>query len=509
MKRRRLSKSRLKDKLQCPKKLWLATYKKDEATTSAATESRFARGNEVGAVARDQVPGGIFVNAPGDLTRALAETAVALAIRPRRAIFEATFTHGDCLVQVDTLIPSARGSGYRLCEVKSTSSAKPEHEADCAIQTWVVRGAGIKVDQTELVHLNRDYVYDGSGRYDGLFTFQPMDAVIAPLVDQVPNWIADSQRILAGPEPGIRIGPQCSKPHECPFMAYCAKQEPAPPEYPVTLLPGNDGKSLARKLAATGYADLRDVPASEIPAGKFQRIWHATRIGKPFIGKGAAKQIQALPFPRHYFDFETIDFAVPRWAGTQPWQQVPFQWSCHVEHADGRLEHREFLDISGSDPREECARQIVDLMSGADGCVLVYFQPFEESRLRELARDLPEFADGLRRVIGKLRDLLPIVQAHYYHPDQQGSYSLKAVLPTVVPELDYADLDEVRDGGGAQRAYLELIDASTDGTRRSSLSLKLRAYCERDTLAMVELVRRLSAPGNDCVSDDSHMVIEK
>ena len=139
------------------------------------------------------------------------------------------------------------------------------------------------------------------------------------------------------------------------------------------------------------------------------------------------------------------------------------------------------------------ARQLADLMGGLGGCVLVYFQPFEEMRLRELARDLPHLATGIQRVIAKLRDLLPIVRAHYYHPDQQGSYSIKALLPTVVPELDYAGLEEVRDGGGAQRAYLELIDATTEEGRRASLRSNLRAYCERDTQAMVELVRRLSA----------------
>ena len=165
---------------------------------------------------------------------------------------------------------------------------------------------------------------------------------------------------------------------------------------------------------------------------------------------------------------------MPIWAGTRPYQQVPFQWSCHVEHADGRLDHHDFLDASGADPRQECARQLADLMGGLGGCVLVYFQPFEEMRLRELARDLPHLATGIQRVIAKLRDLLPIVRAHYYHPDQQGSYSIKALLPTVVPELDYAALEEVRDGGGAQRAYLELIDATTEEGRRASLRSNLR-----------------------------------
>ena len=241
------------------------------------------------------------------------------------------------------------------------------------------------------------------------------------------------------------------------------------------------------------WVDVRDVPEGLLSDPRTENIARAIRTGQPWIAPGLKSALRDLPYPRFYFDFETINPAVPIWAGTRPYQQVPFQWSCHVEHADGRLEHHEFLDISGSDPRSECAQRIIDLMSGMEGCVLVYFQAFEESRLRELARDLPEFAADLRRVIGKLCDLLPIVQVHYYHPDQHGSYSLKVVLPTVVPDLDYAGLEEVQDGGGAQRAFLELIDPGAVGERRSHLTRHLLAYCERDTQAMVELVRRLSA----------------
>ena len=194
MTRKSLSKSRLMALRQCPKKLWLSTYRKDMAVVSAATEARFARGHEVGAAARAQVPGGILIDAPRDLERALRETQAALTSNPLRPVFEATFAHGDCLVQVDALIPD--GAAWRLCEVKSSNAVKPEHAPDCAVQTWVANGTGIKVSQTELVHLNPAFVYGGGGNYDGLFTFESMDATIQPLIDQVPAWIAEGQAVL-------------------------------------------------------------------------------------------------------------------------------------------------------------------------------------------------------------------------------------------------------------------------------------------------------------------------
>jgi hypothetical protein len=489
VKSRSVSKSRLMDARQCLKKLWLATYRKEEARVSDATKSRFARGHEVGAVARDQVPGGIFVDAPGDLKRALSETAAALRASPRRAIFEATFSHGDCLVQVDELIPEGRG--WRLCEVKSTNTAKPQHDADCAVQAWVVEGAGIKLARTELVHLNPDFVYDGSGHYDGLFTFEVMDDKIRPLVEQVPAWIAESQAVLAGPEPDIRTGAHCKKPYDCPFMAYCSAQEPPLPEYPVSLLPGSDGKALARKLAAKGYADLRDVPEADMPAGKFRRIWHATRTGKPYLDPQAAKVLRALPWPRYYFDFETIDFAVPRWAGARPWQQVPFQWSCHIEARDGSVTHKEYLNLSGENPARACAETMLQAL-GREGAILVYYASFEVGRIRELAEMFPDLARKLNALLPRIVDLHPIARDYYYHPAMKGSYSIKDVLPTVAPEMDYANLEEVQDGGMAQEAYMETLKPNVSVAQKAKSAVFLKNYCKLDTHGLVAIGRHVT-----------------
>ena len=490
MKSKSLSKSRLMAFLQCPRKLWLATYRKELAVVSPAVEARFARGHEVGAAARSQVPGGLLIEAARDLKRAVRETQDALATRPQRAVFEATFSHGDCLVQVDALIPD--GKAHRLCEVKASNSAKPEHAPDCAVQTWVAEGAGIKVSRTELVHLNRDFVYGGDGDYAGLFTFEVMDDVMRPLLSKVPEWIAESQRVLAGDEPNIRTGPQCNKPHECPFIDYCKGQEPPGPEYPVTLLPGSDGKALAKTLAAAGYIDLREVPRKMVPEGKFRRIWTATRTGKAQLDRNAAKVIRALPWPRHYFDFESIDFAVPRWAGTRPWQQIPFQWSCHIERKDGSVEHKEFLDLSGNNPARACAETMLEAL-GTEGAIIVYYASFETARIRELAEMLPDLAKPLNALLPRIVDLLPIVRDHYYHPAMMGSYSIKAVLPTIAPELDYANLEGVQNGGSAQALYLEAIDRNPSVSQRLKTLSQLLAYCQRDTEAM----RRIASNMNE------------
>ena len=157
--------------------------------------------------------------------------------------------------------------------------------------------------------------------------------------------------------------------------------------------------------------------------------------------------MRSLPYPRYYLDFETITPAIPVWANTRPYQMVPFQWSCHIEDTSGNLEHLEYLADSETDPRPAFIDTLIAAV-GSTGPVLVYNAPFESGRMKELAEAFPDKAVPLQSIISRVVDLLPLMRDHYYHPDMLGSWSIKAVLPTVAPELDYTTLP-VGDGGMA------------------------------------------------------------
>lgn len=507
----RLSKSRLVHALQCDRRLWLAVHRPELAVIDAATQAVFDSGNRVGELAREVAAGEwgqgelIDVKEPlgwqGGWRRCREALEQARSRGNRAVLFEAPFIAPDFAVIADIVVCQPDGEIW-LIEVKSSTKldGKPYLD-DATFQADAMARCGFRPDKVFVRLIDTSFVYPGGGDYRGLFRDEEVTAAVNERLPLVDGFVARSRAVAGGSEPQVRIGEHCSTPYDCPFRTHCDAWQAAidgpPPEYPVDLLARrNVGRVSAlerSQISQRGWVDVRGLPDGFLADPRTQDIARAIRTGQAWIAPGLRTALRSLPYPRFHFDFETINPAVPIWAGTRPYQQVPFQWSCHVEHADGRLDHHDFLDASGADPRQECARQLADLMGGLGGCVLVYFQPFEEMRLRELARDLPHLATGIQRVIAKLRDLLPIVRAHYYHPDQQGSYSIKALLPTVVPELDYAGLEEVRDGGGAQRAYLELIDATTEEGRRASLRSNLRAYCERDTQAMVELVRRLSA----------------
>lgn len=487
-----LSKSRLIEFRQCPKRLWLQVHRPGLREDAAATQLAFAAGHSVGEAARSLYPEGVLVEPLGGLTEALRLTHELIAASPPRPLFEATFEHQGVLVRVDLLLPEA--GGWTLAEVKSSGSVKGYHHEDLAIQRWVLAGAGVPLKRAELWHLDTAWTYPGGGRYEGLLVRNDLDLSARALQAQVPGWAAAAVRTLEGKEPVIAMGDQCRSPFDCPFAAHCAAQAAPRPAYPVGLLPNNVGKRLAAQLSAEGYTDLREVPPEFVTDPDLALIARVTREGEPYLDPVAGRMVRALPFPRAYLDFETIGFAVPVWPGTRPYQQLPFQWSCHVEHADGRLEPLEFLDLTGADPSRACAEALVRALPEV-GVVIAYNAGFERNVISQLAHRFPDLAGRLTRIAQRLFDLLPVVRKHYYHRDMMGSRSIKAVLPTIGAGLDHALLGEVQDGTAAQAAYLECIAPATEPARRKALADGLRRYCAMDTLGLVELARFFARAG--------------
>lgn len=476
-----LSKSKILLHRQCPKRLWLHIHKPELAEVDPAAEARFRDGNKVGDVARQLYPGGDFIDT---LNREEALTRTAADLKSdKKPIFEAAFLHDDVLVRADLLVPEK--SGYRLVEVKSSTKVKDYHLEDITVQTWVMQQAGLEPSRCMVAHINNEFVYPGKSKYQGLLKEVPVDAEIQARIDEVPVWISQAQKTIAKrKEPNIAPGDQCREPFPCDFAHYCS-----PPEidvkYPVEILPY--GAKVAAQLRAEGYRDLRKVPAKKLSDPKHIRVHRVTKSGKAELDQEATDAVRRLGYPRYYLDFETIAFAVPIWAGTSPYKQIPFQWSCHIEKADGTLTHKEYLDITGADPRRGFAESLVKTL-GSKGPIIVYNAPFEGSRMKELAEAFPDLAPKLLAAVDRLFDLLPLARKHYYHPAMKGSWSIKAVLPTIAPELDYSNLT-VAHGGMAQDAYLDLIGSELSIKETDELKKALLAYCEQDTLAMIKVAR--------------------
>jgi hypothetical protein len=477
-----LSKSKLMSSLQCAKRLYLEVHQPELADVSIDLEARFDTGHRVGEVARSLYPQGRLIPHGDDPGAALQETAAALANDGDLLLFEPAFRHGGVLIRADLLF--RRSGRYRLVEVKASTSIETHHYQDAAIQAWVIDGAGCPIDAVSIAHVDNTFVYLGGGDYQGLLKSVDVTEEVAELLTQAPALALRCQQVLGGPLPEIAVGKQCGHPYACPFLGYCDRDAP---EYPLSIL-GRHWR-LKERLAAQGYRDLRDVPEQAIGDGGPRHLWEATTSGRSLVDPRAAVLLQDLGYPRYYLDFETIQFAVPIWAGTRPYEQLPFQWSCVIEQEDGSLEYREFLDTSGDAPMRSCAEMLIAVLA-SEGPVFAY-TAFERRILSESATRYPDLAPALHGIISRLVDLHEVARAHYYHPSQKGSWSIKAVLPTIAPELDYANLTEVSDGGGAQLAYFEVIAPETSMERKIILTRALQTYCRRDTEGMIAIARFL------------------
>ena len=485
-----LSKSRITAFEQCPRRLWLEVNRRDLIQYDAARRAVFQTGHEVGAIAQQLCPDGILIGHDDQLSLALQQTSEQLFSRDRRPLFEATFTYQDVLVRVDLLIPEAEG--WRICEVKSTGSVKSYHLADLATQVWVTVGAGLTVSHASLQHIDTQFRYTQTGDYHGLFVEADRTQEIVAQVNTRHAVVEAAKATLRGPEPDIATGPHCATPFDCPFLAHCGCDDPPPTDYPVDLLPNQGGKRAAMELKAAGYSDLRDVPTDVTLQGRLQRILETTRSGVAYLDAAAIREeLSGWAWPRYYFDFETVSFTVPRWLGTRPFENLPFQFSCHVEQSDGTVSHHDFLDLSGEDPSRACAEAILSTI-GPVGAIVTYNASFERGCIRGLAQRHPDLAPRLHDIADRIVDLLPVVRDHYYHRDMQGSFSIKAVLPARLPELSYEALDGVADGRAAQDAYKEAVHEATSPERQAELRRQLLDYCALDTWAMVRLAQSLS-----------------
>lgn len=490
---RGLSKSKILAARQCPRRLWLQTHHPELTEQGDDQRMRIEGGTRFGELARDLLGDGKLIEHVDDLKTALAMTrSLVDGAKAGTRLFEAAFDHDGVLVRVDALERVRRG--WRLTEIKSSTEVKDYHAEDVAVQAWVLGEAGIDLRETHLGVVNKEFVYREPERYDGLLRTEPVDDAIKPLLPEVGEWVAQARDAVSGQMPDVTTGPHCTTPFPCPFLSYCRTLEPKGPRYPVSSL--YRGGKVAEALLAEGITDLRKVPLDRVRDGIQRRMVESIRKRRPILEPELPKRLGALPYPRYYLDFETIQFVVPRWLGTRPYQQIPFQFSCHIEKRSGRIDHVGFLDLSGGPPIEGFARALI-AACGTSGPILVYNQVFEAGVVKHLAEQLPKLKPALLALLDRFVDLLPLVREHYYHPDLGGSFSIKAVLPAVVPQLRYDQLDGVQHGGDAQRAYLEAIHSATTPARRTEIEAQLQRYCHLDTETMLRLVQVLASGGTD------------
>lgn len=501
---RNLSKSKLIAYSQCPKRLWLEIHRSELREDSAATQAIFAVGNAVGDIARqlyDPEEKGVLLDAQRDGFAAVFKRSTEL-LDSDQPIFEAGFAIEGALAFADVMLPDKQGRKrvWRMVEVKSSTSVHDYHRDDTAIQSYIARKAGVPLASIALAHIDSSWIYPGGGDYSGLLMECDLTEEVFARADEVAALIAEAQKTAAKKkEPEIGTGEQCSSPFACGFFDYCQSQEPQA-EYPVHWLPSIRANALKDHIAGHPALDLRDT-SDELLNNLQQRVKAHTLSGEVYFdAANAAAALKAHKLPAYFLDFETIQFAVPIWKGTRPYQMIPFQFSLHILDKKGKLISQAFLDLTALDPSRSFAESLI-AACGKSGPVFVYNAGFEGARISELATRFPKLAKDLLAIKERLVDLHPITKANYYHPSQRGSWSIKAVLPAIAPDLSYESLEGVQHGGMAMEAYLEAIHPDTLPKRKAEIEKQLLAYCGLDTFAMVRLWQFLA--GRHDIKPDS------
>jgi hypothetical protein len=483
-----LSKSKIIAFRQCPKRLWLEINKPEFAQVSAATQASFNVGNQVGEIARaiyDPNENGILIDIKKEgFNQALARSKTL--VNADVPIFEAGFSGNGLLAFADVMLPVEQNGKrlWKMVEVKSSTSVKDYHLDDIAVQSYVAQVAGFNLQSVSLAHIDSKWVYPGGNNYVGLLAENDLTETALSRHGEVETWVKDAREVLAGEEPDIAVGDQCKTPFDCIFLTYCTR-DMMKAEYPISWLP-RLSRVKAKKLEDMGIIDLKEVPDAMLNKTQKRVKQHTLERTTYFDFDATSQILNEQQIPAYFLDFETINFAVPIWAGTRPYEQVTFQFSLHVMQAKDDITHSEFLDISGNDPSRSLSEMLIK-SCGKQGPVYVYNAGFEGARIKELAARFPDLAQSLKNIAARLFDLLPLAKAHFYHPSQQGSWSIKKVLPALVPELDYANLDGVKDGGMAMEAFAEAIHPSTLHDRKMEIQQQLLAYCKQDTWAMVKI----------------------
>jgi len=487
-----LSKSLYTRGLQCVKSLWLKKYNRDVLTPpDASTEAIFETGNLVGDLACQLFPNGVEISYEGTTFEDKIVMTQDLINQGIKHIYEATFKFEGILVMVDIL--TIENDIVTINEVKSSTEVKDVYVDDASIQYYVLNGLGYEVKRVNIIHINNTYVRGDALEIDKLFSIVDVTHEVLEKQCNIPSHLKEFKKYLDDKEnePCIDIGKHCSDPYECDAMEYCWSKQKQIPAYSIFNLSRlkSEKKFELYKNGILHFHQITDISSFSLS----QQIQITSELQqKEIINQEAIQSfLSTLTYPVYHLDFETFQQPVPLWKGINPFMQIPFQYSIHIDYGNGRVEHKEFLGDENSDPREALAKQLVEDIP-LHVTVLAYNMGFEKGVIRKLSESFPALHVKLMSIHDNIKDLMtPFQTKDYYHPNMKGSYSIKQVLPSLVPEMEkaYKELSLVHHGGEAMQTFANL--PKMDEKTREAYRKALLEYCKLDTLAMVKVLEKL------------------
>lgn len=471
--------------LQCPKLLWVTKNSKGRLPElGESTKATLEEGKIIGELATTLYPDGIDLSSEEfypniTKTKELLEKKIPL--------FEAGFLTEDLYSRCDILEPTG-DSKWNIIEVKSATEIKDINIHDVSFQKYVYEKSGIKIKNCYIMHINNQYVREGEIEPSELFHKEDITERVEEYSLGIEERIINMIKIINTKEPIQKIGVHCSTPYDCPLTKECWQVVPENSIFDFNGI----RKKKAFELYDSGIKLMKDVPDSVKlnDKQKIQRL--VAETGNIHKDEMQIKYfLENLTHPIYYLDFETIAPAIPKFDKSKPYQQIPFQYSLHVQNeSPEELKHISFLAEGISDPRPAFLQSLKENLD-EEGDILVYNQSFEISRLKECIQAFPEYTEWLENnILPRIKDLADIFKKFwYYDQKQKGSASIKAVLQ-LFSELKHSDL-EIKKGDIASLEFSRVTYGNVSDEERKKVREALEKYCELDTFAEFEIIKGL------------------
>jgi len=475
MPKQRLTKTNYLQYLACPEELWMQMNLDLPSSISSDALFKIEQGKLI-----DKLAHRLFIEGC---------TVQNITIDQKNVRFQEGAEVGDYQVRADITVVDPESGRSNLFEVKATTAVKKEHIHDVAFQQMVFQNSGTEIDKCYLVHINKEYITNGSLDLCDYFNIQEITKEVQAIKEETAIRAQEALTFINGPEPKKRITFGCENKLKCPFVQQHFTDLP---EYSVYDISRIHSKKL-KLLIDAEQLNIMDVP-TDFPLSDKQRVQvDIAQQNIVNINKEDIKSIlDGLEWPLYFLDYETYSYVIPPQPRHKPYQQMLFQYSLHVlESPDAELQHFEYLLREQTEPVENIVMSLREHIKAEEGTVIVWNKAFETGRNKELANIFPKHADFLLSLNSRVYDLMEIFsKGLYLHPDFKGSASIKNVLPVLCPELSYGDL-VIQNGMEAVIQWHNMTTGEFRGDHQELVYQALLKYCELDTFAMVRIWEEL------------------
>ena len=463
--------------LQCPTMAWHDFRLSSPKSLSIYDKFIIEEGLDIHKKAQLLFHDGILIT--GDNISAAKKTVQLLSNPEVSTLFEATLIIRGGITRADILKKTT--TGLHLYEIKSGLEPKEEYIDDLSYTTMICTQAGLSISTCSLLLLNRDYRHGMPIKS----LFQEHDCSEAVFKQAHDFWSCYDlieKKVFSEKKFPPEYKFVCKN---CEYIDTCFRNNP---QYHIFDLPRLSHTRFCR-LRELGINSIEDIPADFGLTFNQEKVRKAVQAGTPYIDKkGLKKELGQLVYPLYFLDFETVTTAIPLYEGIGPHTQVVTQYSLHVCSEAWEMVHHEYL----SDHKKDCRRQLSEKLiahCGSEGSIFCYTM-FEKTVINGLISLFPDIKKELQGLVDRLVDLCEIVRSYYYHPDFHGSYSIKDVLPVMVPTLNYENM-EISNGSDAVAQFAYLARGKYSSVEEKVVRKNLLEYCKLDTLAMVKVYERL------------------